>query len=312
LIFSQTGYVANDLYVAGFAWSPVYLLTGKEPVLFEAGFHCMGRVYEHAIREVLGDRSPERLFLTHVHWDHCGSTGYLKKVFPDLPIAASQRAVEILKRPNAVKLMAELSDDLALLVEAKMGDIYGEMLLREPFESFHVDMALTDGQEISLKGGITVRVVSSPGHTRDMLSFYIPEKKILIATETIGNLSHSGRIISEFLVDYDGYLASVRRLSELDVEVLCQGHHFVFVGEDVKKFFTRSLAEAEAFGERVEQLLDANGGSVERVMELVKADEYDSNTGIKQTEAAYLLNLRTRVTHLAERLTTRRMLHKLQ
>ncbi len=306
MIFSKTGYVANDLYVAGFAWSPVYLLAGEEPVLFEAGFQCMGRVYEDAIREVLGGRSPERLFLSHVHWDHCGSTAYLKRVFPGLRIAASQRAAEILKRPNALKLMAELSDDLARFVEAKMGEKYEQVLLREPFEAFRVDMPLTEGDEIHLRGGLTVRVFSSPGHTRDMLSYYIPEKKILIATETTGNLSHSGRIITEFLVDYDGYLNSVRRLSKLDVEVLCQGHHFIFVGEDVKKFFAQSLAEAEAFGRRVEELLDANDGSIERVMDLVKAEEYDTNTGVKQTEKAYLINLRTRVSHLAERLVNKR------
>jgi len=53
----------------------------------------------------------------------------------------------------------------------------------------------------------------------------------------------------------------------------------------------------------VEVLLDMEGGSVERVVQLIKAKQYDTNTGIKQSEQAYLLNLTARVAHLAERVS---------
>jgi glyoxylase-like metal-dependent hydrolase (beta-lactamase superfamily II) len=73
LIFKQTGQVKDILYVAGLAWSPVYLLATQQPVLFEAGFHCAGRLYEEGIKSVINGRNPKILFLTHVHWDHCGA-----------------------------------------------------------------------------------------------------------------------------------------------------------------------------------------------------------------------------------------------
>jgi 2-aminobenzoylacetyl-CoA thioesterase len=134
-----------------------------------------------------------------------------------------------------------------------------------------------------------------------MLSFYVPEKKLLIATETAGCMSHTGCIVTEFLVDYDLYIKSLRRLASLEVDILCQGHHFVFTGNDVRKHFEQSIISAEKFKETVEELLKSENGSIERVVSMVKVKEYDPNPGPKQPEAAYLLNLRKRVSHLAER-----------
>jgi len=47
--------------------------------------------------------------------------------------------------------------------------------------------------------------------------------------------------------------------------------------------------------------LKAEGGSIERVVQLIKRRQYDTNRGVKQSEQAYLLNLTTRVTHLAKK-----------
>ena len=134
------------------------------------------------------------------------------------------------------------------------------------------------------------------------MSYYMPEKKILVATEASGCLDRAGQIITEFLVDYDAYLASLKRLAALPVEVLCQGHHFVFVGaKEVSSFFARSIREAEFFKERVYKLLDVEGGRVEQVVARIKAEQYDANPYVKQLEKAYLLNVRAQVTHLAEK-----------
>jgi hypothetical protein len=57
----------------------------------------------------------------------------------------------------------------------------------------------------------------------------------------------------------------MKRLAALPVEILCQGHHYVFVGKDeVERFFARSLSEAERFKDRVYDLLRAESDSIER------------------------------------------------
>lgn len=301
---SYTGLVKDNFYTCGLPWSATYLLDAERPVLFESGFCCAGPLYEADIRRILGERQPELLFLTHVHWDHCGSAGYLKQVFPSLRVAASERGAEIMKRPNAVDLIVRLSADVLPLVEAFPG-IDHAGLRRGPFIPFDVDVRLKDGQIIDLGNDVTVEVLATPGHTRDHLSYYIPEKRILIATEASGCLDRAGNVITEFLVDFDAYLSSLKRLAALRVEVLVQGHHFIHSGDEVGPFFARSIKEAERYRDHVCALLDAKNGVAEDVVQQIKAEQWDTNPGIKQPEEPYLINLRTQVAHFVAKRTIR-------
>ena len=69
----------------------------------------MGEHYWRDIRRLMGERRLEYLFLSHVHFDHCGAAGFLKRVMPELKIAASSEADEIFKKPSAVKLIKKLN-----------------------------------------------------------------------------------------------------------------------------------------------------------------------------------------------------------
>jgi glyoxylase-like metal-dependent hydrolase (beta-lactamase superfamily II) len=301
MLISTTGLVADHFYISGLASFPVHLLDCKMPVLFDGGVTCAGDLYINAIRSVLGVRQPEILFISHVHWDHCGAVSRLKEAFPELKVAASRTAAEILKRPRALGLMGKLNEEVKTVV-AGFPDIDPSRLLGEPFHSFEVNIELADGQTIEVDDNLTVRVMETPGHTRDHLSYYIPEKKILLAAEASGCLSAAGTIVSEFLADYDAYFSSLTRLAGLQVDLLCQGHHVVFNGaEEVRGFLSRSVSETIRFRDRVCELLKLEGGLVDRVVERIKAEQYDVIEGVKQLEAAYLINLRARVSHLAEK-----------
>jgi glyoxylase-like metal-dependent hydrolase (beta-lactamase superfamily II) len=297
MIFDKTGKVVDDFYVLGHTWMPTYLLDGDQPVIFEAGLACLGRVYEESIKAVLDRRQPEILFLTHVHYDHCGATVYLAKVFHPLHVAASSRAAYNIGRPHAQSLMKDLSEKAATLIAG----VDRSRLLDDAFEPFAVDMIVADGDVIQLGNGLSVEVLATPGHTRDLLSYYIPEKKILIGTEAVGCADITGHIVTQFLVDYESYLANLKRLAALHVEVLCQGHHFVYVGDAVNDFLLRSIESTERFKKRVEELLKAEGGSVERVVARIRAQEHDGKPLPKQPEHAYLISLSARVKHLAEK-----------
>ena len=299
MISDRTGEIVKDFHVLGLAWSPVFLLDGATPLLFESGFSCATKLYEADLTAVLGARNPEFLFITHVHWDHCGAAGNLKTRFPSLKIGASPRAGEIVQRPNALSLIKKLSEEV-LPVVASVPEIDATRLSANAFQPFLVDRCLRDGEVIRVEGMPAVEVVATPGHTRDHLSYFIPDRGILVATEACGCLDKAGKIITEFLIDYEAYILSLSKLATLHAEVLCQGHHYVFVGRnEVARFLTQSREEAERFRDRVYELLDETG-SQEEVVARIKADQWDSNTGLKQAVGAYLINLRTRVGHLSE------------
>lgn len=298
MIFREAGEVVPGFHTLGSWHTPSYLLEAPYPVLFDGGMSYLADLYVEDARGVLGRQEPEWLFLTHAHFDHCGSAHALRQAFPGLRVAASARAAEILGRPRALERIHALNEDarsLAPLVGARRTS-------PEPFHPFPVDRVLNDGDEVDLGGGLTVQVIATPGHTRDFLSYYVPERRILVASEAVGCEGVSGEIMVEFVADYDAYLASMRRLAELDIEVLCPGHLFVYVGDDARRYIERSLRATERYREWVEALLSDEEGDVARVVARVKASEWDPAPQPKQPEQAYLLNTEARVRVLAARL----------
>lgn len=296
MYFGDLGAAVEDFYVLGHPAVPIYLLDGPRPALFDAGLTCLAPAYLEQIDQALGGRAPAFLFLSHVHFDHCGAAAAFKETWPDLEIAASQRAAEIMLRPNARKLMLELNDlaarDRFYALESK------EKAPR--FQPFRVTRVLAEGDRVELGDGLWVETLATPGHTRDFLSYYVPARKILAASEAVGVRQPNGDIITEFLVDYQAYVDNMRRLDRLPVEALCQGHHWVFTGREARGFIKQSLAAAEKFRDWVLELLEETGGDIEETVRRIKAEEWDRRTGVKQEESAYLLNLAARVKHLAQ------------
>jgi len=298
LIFDKTGEVRDGFFVTGWSHNPIYLLKGKRPVLFDGGLALLGRVYREAITSVLNGDFPNMVFITHVHFDHCGAVPYLKKAFPGLEAAASQKAKDILKRPNAVNLIRKLSESSEQLL-SEFGE---ESLCREPFDPFEVDLILQDGDVVEVEEGLTVKVLSTPGHTWDFMSYYVPEKKILVASESAGCALSSGYISSDSLADFGVYLKSLKRLASLDAQILCQGHRYVYLDEDVGAFFERSLRSALEFKTMVEEYWLKEKGDLRRVVQKIKQTEYDSLPAPKQPEPAFVINLEARIKSVLKQL----------
>ena len=301
MIFKNTGKIIDDLYMVGTPAMPVYLLDGEKPAIFDAGLAFFGKIYADGIRQVLGRRNLQYCFLTHSHFDHCGSVSFLKKEFSDLKVVASAKAKKVLGRPNALALIRKLTRANEPLAKT----IGIELVEFQRFEPFEVDVTLKDGEFIKLSPDLTVQVVETPGHTRDCLSYFIPQKKVLLCSEAAGVPDATGYIVSEALVDFDQYYESMSRLSEVEFDVLCLGHRQVLIGQDANDYFRKSMTHCRDFLNLVESSLIEEGGNVQKVLAQIKTIQYDPIQGPKQSEPAYLLNLEAKVKAIQRRLENR-------
>ncbi len=298
MIIDQTGCIADRLYMLGNPAVPVYLLDGENPVIFDAGFSFLGHHYADAVSNVLGNRSPAYCLLTHSHFDHCGSVSVLKSHFPLMKVVSSVPAKITLARPNAIALIRQLNRSSV------------EMFRRSGFQAdasieftpFEIDMTVRQGDVLPISADRTLLVLETPGHTRDCLSFYIPEIKALICSEAAGVADPTGYIVSDCLVDYDQYVDSMKKLERLDSDVVCTAHRYVFTGSDAKNYISRSLKYCDEFRILAERLLAEEHGDVAHVVFRIKAVEYDIKPYPKPPEPAYLLNLEARIKSVGKRI----------
>jgi len=295
MIIRKAGKIVEGLYALADINLPAWLVTAEAPALFDAGITFMGPSYLREIRRYLGDERRLRwVFITHAHFDHAGSVPYLRRHIPSLKVAASRLAADIFKKPNAVNLIRSLSMDY----EEQHKTLFGEENVF--FDGLEVDRILEDGQTVDLGGGWTFRVIATPGHTRDGLSFYFPGIKALICGEAAGVPDRNFRIHPEFLASYRDYVASLERLAALDTEIIMLSHHYVLTGEDARGYLKKSLDSTFAFAERIRRYLDETGGSQESVVQRIFKEDHRDTGAIQQAERPYLINLAAKVKAVAE------------
>src|SRR6056297_2975628 len=291
MIINRAGTITHELHALGHISLPAFFLKTEAPAVIDAGMSLMGERYIQEIREMTNGRGPAYLFLTHMHYDHCGSAAMLKNAFPGMQICCSEAGERVLERPRAIQTIRELNRSAIDHYKALGEDVPGT----SDFEPFSVDRVLADGETVELGADLSLKAISTPGHTRDSMSFYIPERKILFTGEALGVRADNGYIFSEWLSSYEAYVQSMERLTALDVDVLCIAHGCVLTGADARAHMQRTVEYCAYFRDLIEKTLDATGGDVETAKARIKESEYDPLPDPKQPDFAYLINLEAKI-----------------
>ncbi|PKL37705.1 MAG: hypothetical protein CVV44_15285 [Spirochaetae bacterium HGW-Spirochaetae-1] len=291
-----SGTITPKIAAAGNPMYPAYIVMGKEKnLMIDAGINLLGPLYLTSIETLTGGRENlHYLTVTHSHYDHLGALPYLKRMIPTLKTGGHKSIPSLLKKQSVLDRMNRFSELQREFFKGITGD---EDVRLDPVE---LDMLLGEGDILDL-GGITCQVLETPGHTRDSLSFYIPELKALFPGEIIGvpDWEKGDEVQVEFLSSYEDYLASLKRLMELDIDFIGMAHGWYFTGDDARSYLGKSLEATISYRMLIEEFLLNAGGDEEKAIAMIAAREYDEKGTIFQERNAYMANLTAQVRHIA-------------
>ena len=158
--------------------------------------------------------------LTHYHADHT----YGAYLFPQADVVAHARCRVLLDEIGAPALEAARAEESEL----------EEVSLRLPDITF-------DGGDMGLRlAGRLIRLIHVPGHTEDSVMVYVEDDRVLFAADTVMPVPS---IVDG---DMDAFRASLRKVAQLPVENMVQGHGEVILRGEAKDVVQASLAYLDA------------------------------------------------------------------
>lgn len=146
----------------------IYIIEGKYLYLIDCGVKgCLNTVNSYL--ESIGRDSSEikKVFLTHTHPDHIGGLTELKK-YSEFELYCPKEEIEWIE--NIDKQFAE----------RPIPNFYNLV-----GGSVKVNKELSDGNIIKPEEGITLKVISTPGHSTDSVSFYFEEEKAIFTGDAL-------------------------------------------------------------------------------------------------------------------------------
>lgn len=212
-------YIAPNLYTfEGLIAGRAYLIEDADGLTIIDG--SIAQSTQRLIRQITGSgrrlSDIKRILLTHAHPDHVGALHELHAR------SGAEVIVSEIEKPYAEGTLPIMRPDPAALPAAMRWMPTFPMPKRLPT----VDRTISDGDVIAeVMGGL--QVIATPGHAPGHICFWQPERKILFAGDVIMNAFGVGGLRLPFAIatpDMAENIRSVRKIAELDAEIVCFGH----------------------------------------------------------------------------------------
>jgi glyoxylase-like metal-dependent hydrolase (beta-lactamase superfamily II) len=159
-------------------------------------------------------RDLKHLILTHAHRSHLGGLARLKEL-SGAPIYAHEWEADIIAGERKAQSISLWPRQPLRVYPLQAGLALG--LGKHP--PVPVDHLIHEGDQIG-----PFKVIYAPGHSPGHLTFYWEQRKMLVAGDAIATWPRFELGWPAFTLNPRQHLQSLRRLAELDVEILGVGH----------------------------------------------------------------------------------------
>ena len=215
---------------------------GVTSIMYDSGFAFTGDKVAGRIKQILGERKLDYIFLTHSHYDHALGSVYAKKYWPDVKIVAGEYATKIFAKPSAKKVMRDLDHKFA---EANGINEYEDII-----DNLYVDLPVSDG-DVIIAGDMEFKVLDLPGHTRCSIGYYCEKERLLLGCESIGVFNGKDDVVPSYLVGYNMCIESIERVMDLDIENILVPHFGILDKEKTKFYLDKAKKSAIETAEEI-------------------------------------------------------------
>lgn len=197
----------------------VYFIRDRYPSIVETGPASAVPAILEALR-YLG-QEPQGLayiFLTHIHLDHSGGTGYLLQHLPQVKVVAHPAGVRHLVDP------AKLIEGTKGVFGESFPERFGSIL---PVSEERIQ-TVQDEETISL-GERELKAIYSPGHAHHHVCFSETRSRGLFVGEALGNILPGTDFVLPPVApprfDFVGYIETLHKLRKLSPAILFYPHN---------------------------------------------------------------------------------------
>jgi glyoxylase-like metal-dependent hydrolase (beta-lactamase superfamily II) len=262
------------------------LIGDTHTALIDCGMMFCARETIQKVKDALGTRQLDYIFLSHTHYDHIGALPFFRKEWQSLRTVTTAIGAGILLKDTPRRVIRELS-----LVAAKM---YGFTIDTDYNDDvFRGEIIVKDSDSISL-GNLTVDVLETPGHTRDSLSFFIPELETLVLNETPGVLMPDSSVYPGYLTSYADAINSIEKCRKISHKYLSLPHRSIANNDDADSFFDKAYATTVSCRDFILDM-KKKGLNEEEMQEMFVNKYYSDVLSDYQPKEAFMANARATI-----------------
>jgi glyoxylase-like metal-dependent hydrolase (beta-lactamase superfamily II) len=240
MIIEKPGFVTDRILFLGRKESCVYLLKGSEEFALLGGglTYIVPDIIKQLKRFKIEEKKIKRIIILHSHFDHCGIVPIFKRRWPWVSITASQRAKELLDKPEVMESISSLN---RLLLTEHGLEQPGKDIEFE-FDSIHIDDVVKEGDILSCDD-LSMEVMEVPGHSSCSIALYVPQEKAMFASDA-GGIPIGDRIFTAANSNFDKYQESLQKMARYEIEVYLTEHFGARTGSEGRYFLQKSMDAA--------------------------------------------------------------------
>ncbi len=246
----------------GDCWTGITLVCGKENYLVDCGGNraCVDEYLIPALRDVgmtLSDIG--YLCITHTHADHIGGASRIKELDPDIKLVVCSRSADKVRDPLRYNKQIR-----AVFPEHSPAPSAG-LVGAEP------DMIVEDGHVL----GGEMQFIFTPGHDTDSGCWLHLPTKTLISGDSLQSNGTDVQGIGLYM-DLPAYRRSLGKLSEMDIENILAGHHFLPLGYEAlgkdatREYLSECMELVSLYGNFTKRMHDEGMDAVSIAKALIK------------------------------------------